>query len=198
MAGEITGDSEAETARLLRAWSSGDETALARLIPLVYQELHQRAERYMAHEHPGQTLQTTALVNEVYLRLVALPQQNWENRTHFLAVCAQLMRRILVDFARSRCTQKRGGGFGNLPLDEALTICSESPQDVIAVDDALKNLSAFDARKGRVVELRFFGGLGAEETAEILKISRETVLRDWKMAKVWLIREIRGSKKDAG
>lgn len=197
MAREMAIQAEGETARLLRAWGSGDETALDRLMPLLYQELHQRAERYMAHEQPGHTLQTTALVNEVYLRLVDLPNQNWESRAHFLAVCAQLMRRILVDFARARRSQKRGGGPANLPLNEALTICGESPSEIIAVDDALKDLSAFDARKARVVELRFFGGLGVEETAEILKVSPETVKRDWKMAKVWLIREIRGSRKHA-
>jgi RNA polymerase sigma factor (TIGR02999 family) len=191
-------DSEGEVTRLLRAWAAGDETALERLTPLVYRELHRRAERYMAFEQSGHTLQTTALVNEVYLRLVDLPQQNWANRAHFLAICAQLMRRILVDFARSRHSQKRGGGQGNLPLNEALTVCCESPREIIAVDDALKNLSAFDDRKGRVVELRFFGGLGVEETAEILKVSPETVMRDWKMAKIWLIREIRGSRKHAG
>jgi RNA polymerase sigma factor (TIGR02999 family) len=160
----------------LTAWSSGDETALDRLMPLVYQELHQRAERYMAYEQPGHTLQTTALVNELYLRLVDLPRQNWENRSHFLAICAQLMRRILVDFARSRRSQKRGGGPGDLPLNEALTVCNEAPHEIIAVDDALKSLSAFDPRKARVVELRFFGGLGVEETADILKISAETVM----------------------
>jgi RNA polymerase sigma factor (TIGR02999 family) len=182
----------------LTAWSSGDETALDRLMPLVYQELHQRAERYMAYEQPGHTLQTTALVNELYLRLVDLPRQTWQNRSHFLAICAQLMRRILVDFARSRRSQKRGGGPGDLPLNEALTICSEAPHEIIAVDDALKSLSAFDPRKARVVELRFFGGLGVEETAEILKISPETVMRDWKMAKIWLIREVRGGGKHAG
>ena len=145
-------------------------------MPLVYQELHQRAERYMAYEQPGHTLQTTALVNELYLRLVDLPRQNWENRSHFLAICAQLMRRILVDFARSRRSQKRGGGPGDLPLNEALTVCNEAPHEIIAVDDALKSLSAFDPRKARVVELRFFGGLGVEETADILKISAETVM----------------------
>jgi RNA polymerase sigma-70 factor, ECF subfamily len=192
------GDAGGEAARLLAAWSSGDETALDQLMPLVYQELHQRAERYMAYEQSGHTLQTTALVNEVYLRLVDLPQQNWENRTHFLAVCAQLMRRILVDFARSRYSQKRGGGPRNLPLNEALTVCSEAPHEIIAVDDALKSLSAFDARKARVVELRFFGGLDVKETAEILKISAETVMRDWKMAKIWLMREVRGGGKHAG
>ena len=191
-------DSGGDVTQLLSAWSSGDETALEQIIPLVYRELHLRAERYMAAEQSGHTLQTTALVNEVYLRLIDLPQRNWENRAHFLAICAQLMRRILVDFARSRNSQKRGGGPRNLPLDEALTVCGEAPQEIIKVDDALKNLSTFDARKSRVVELRFFGGLGVEETAEVLKVSPETVMREWKMAKIWLIREIRGSKKHGG
>jgi len=182
--GDVTG--------LLRAWSAGDEGAFEKLVPLVYQELHQRAGRYMAQERTGHTLQTTALVNEVYLRLVDSPQRNWENRAHFFAVCAQLMRRILVDFARSRNYQKRGGGAHKVPLEEALSVCSESPQQIIAVDDALKNLAAIDARKSSVVELRFFGGLSVEETAEVMRVSPETVMRDWKMAKVWLLREISG------
>lgn len=183
-------NSAGEVTRLLKAWSSGDETALDELVPFVYHELHLRAHRYMNHEQSGHTLQTTALVNEVYLRLIDLPHRSWENRGHFLAVCAQLMRRILVDFARSRKYQKRGGGARDFPLEEALTVCSESPLQIVAVDDALKSLAAVDARKSRVVELRFFGGLGVEETAEVLKISPETVMRDWKMAKVWLLREL--------
>lgn len=182
-----------DVTQLLRAWSSGDETAFDKLLPLVYQELHLRAQRYMANERSGHTLQTTALVNEVYLRLVDTPHRNWENRSHFFAVCAQLMRRILVDFARSRNYQKRGGGARNLPLEEALTACNESPKQIIAVDEALKNLANIDGRKSRVVELRFFGGLTVEETAEVMKISPETVMRDWKMAKSWLLREISGS-----
>jgi len=181
-----------DVTQLLRAWSSGDQTAFDKLLPLVYQELHLRAQRYMANERSGHTLQTTALVNEVYLRLVDTPRQNWQNRSHFFAVCAQLMRRILVDFARSRNYQKRGGGAQRLPLDEALTVCNESPTQIIAVDEALKNLAAVDHRKSRVVELRFFGGLTVEETAEVMKISPETVMRDWKMAKSWLLREISG------
>jgi RNA polymerase sigma-70 factor, ECF subfamily len=189
MAGTPSGD----VTGLLRAWSAGDESAFEKLVPLVYQELHQRAGRYMAQERTGHTLQTTALVNEVYLRLVDSPQRNWENRAHFFAACAQLMRRILVDFARSRNYQKRGGGARKVPLEEALSVCNESPQQIIAVDDALKNLAAIDARKSRVVELRFFGGLSVEETAEVIRVSPETVMRDWKMAKVWLLREISGS-----
>ena len=186
----MTQSSTGEVTRLLQAWSSGDETAFDRLLPLVYRELHRRAQRYMANERSGHTLQTTALVNEVYIRLVDFPHRNWENRTHFMAVCAQLMRRILVDFARSRKYQKRGGGVATLPLDEALAVCHESPLKTISVDEALDNLAALDKRKSRVVELRFFGGLDVEETAEVLKVSPETVMRDWKMAKVWLVREI--------
>ena len=186
----MAGDMAGEITALLNAWNRGDETALERIIPLVYRELHRRAERYMSREHGGHTLQATALLNEVYLRLVDLPQRNWKNRAHFLAICAQLMRRILVDFARSRHSQRRGGGQRNLPLNEEVTASTRSPAEIIAVDNAVNKLSALDARKGRVVELRFFGGLGVEETAEVLKISPETVMRDWKMAKVWLLREI--------
>jgi RNA polymerase sigma factor (TIGR02999 family) len=184
-AGDVTG--------LLKAWGAGDEGALEKLTPLVYQELRQRARRYMANERSGHTLQTTALVNEVYLRLVDTPQCNWQSRTHFYAVCAQLMRRILVDFARSRNYQKRGGGLRPLSLDEALSVCQESSSQIVAVDEALKNLAQVDKRKSRVVELRFFGGLSVDETAEVMRISADTVMRDWKMAKVWLLREIVGS-----
>lgn len=192
----MTGDSAGEVTLLLNAWTCGDETALERIIPLVYSELHRRAERYMSHERGGHTLQATALLNEVYLRLVDLPQRNWNNRSHFLAICAHLMRRILVDFARSRHSQRRGGGACDLPLNEAVVAFNQSPAEIAAVDDALKKLSAFDARKSRVVELRFFAGLGVEETAEVLKVSPETVMRDWKMAKVWLLREIRENTRD--
>ncbi len=190
----MTGNSGGEITRLLNAWKSGEETALEQVVALLYPELHLRARRCMAREAPGHTLQTTALINEVYLRLVDLPERNWENRAHFLAVCAQLMRRILIDIARSRHSQKRGGGPREVRLDEALTVCTESPHELIAVDRALKNLSFLDPRKGSVVELRFFGGLSIEETAEVLQVSRETVIRDWKLAKVWLLREIGGSR----
>jgi RNA polymerase sigma-70 factor, ECF subfamily len=186
---------DGDVTRLLQAWGAGDEGALERLAPLVYQELRQRARRYMANERSGHTLQTTALVNEVYLRLVHTPQRNWENRRHFFAVCAQLMRRILVDFARARNCQKRGGGKRELALDEALNVCNEYPAEIVAVDEALKNLAAVDTRKSRVVELRFFGGLSVDETAEVMDVSPETVIRDWKLAKVWLMREITGSKQ---
>jgi RNA polymerase sigma-70 factor, ECF subfamily len=190
----MTASSAGDVTGLLKAWSAGDERALEKLTPLVYQELHRRARRYMANERTGHTLQTTALVNEVYLRLVDIHQRNWENRSHFYAVCAQLMRRILVDFARSRKYQKRGGGVRLMPLDEALSVCNECPPQILAVDEALRNLAEVDPRKSRVVELRFFGGLRVDETAEVMKISPETVMRDWKMAKVWLLREIGRSR----
>lgn len=189
---EPSGD---DVTQLLSNWASGDKTALDRIIPLVYRELHLRAQRYMARERSGHALQTTALVNEVYIRLLNFPQRNWENRIHFFAICAGLMRRILVDFARSQHYQKRGGGAVTVPLDEALTVSGETPLQIIAVDDALKSLAGFDARKSRVVELRFFGGLSVDETAEALKLSPETVMRDWKMAKVWLLKEIKGTKQ---
>jgi RNA polymerase sigma-70 factor, ECF subfamily len=191
----MSGPPAEDVTALLRAWGAGDQSALEKLTPLVYQELRQRARRYMAKERSGHTLQTTALVNEVYLRLVHTPHRNWENRRHFFAVCAKLMRRILVDFARARNFQKRGGGQRPLALDEALSVCNESPAEIVAVDEALQNLAEVDTRKSRVVELRFFGGLSVDETAEVMNISPETVMRDWKIAKVWLLREITGGKQ---
>jgi RNA polymerase sigma factor (TIGR02999 family) len=179
-----------EVTQLLQLWSGGEETALEKLVPLVYGELHRLARRYMAQERPGQTLQVTALVNEAYLRLVDSRQASWQNRAHFFAVCAQLMRRILVDRARSRRAQKRGIGAPALELDEALVVAQGRSTDLVALDDALKDLAALDPRKGQVVELRFFGGLSVEETAEVLKVSKETVMRDWKLAKSWLRREL--------
>jgi RNA polymerase sigma factor (TIGR02999 family) len=167
-----------EVTGLLRAWSSGDQGALQKLTPLVYEQLHRAAQRYMAAERSDHILQTTALIHEVYLRLVDIREVDWQDRAHFFAICAQLMRRILTDFARSRHYQKRGGGAVHLPLDEALVISREPDADLVAVDDALKALAAIDERKSRVVELRFFGGLSAEETAEVLKVSPETVMRD--------------------
>jgi RNA polymerase sigma-70 factor, ECF subfamily len=156
----------------------------------VYQQLHRAAQRYMAGERSGHVLQTTALVNEVYLRLVDCNQIDWQDRAHFFAVSAQLMRRILVDFARSRGYQKRGGWAPHVSLDEAPSVCNEPDANLVAMDDALKALAAVDARKSKVVELRFFGGLSVEETGEVLKVSAETVVRDWKLAKVWLLREL--------
>jgi RNA polymerase sigma factor (TIGR02999 family) len=184
-----------EVTQLLQAWSAGDEKALEKLTPLVYQELHRAARRYMAGERLEHTLQATALINEVYLRLIDAKRMDWQNRAHFFAVCAQLMRRILTDFARSRRYQKRGGGAAHMPLDEALVVGSQPDRDLIELDEALKKLSTVDERKGRVVELRFFGGLDVKETAEVLNVSSETVMRDWRLAKVWLVRELRRGKR---
>jgi len=179
-----------EVTRLLQAWSEGDEGALQELMPLVYTELHRLARRYMAGERSGHTLQTSALVNEAYLRLVDVKKVNWQNRAHFFGVSAQLMRRILVDFARSRRSLKRGGEAPTVSLEEGFIVSSGRGADVVALDDALKTLAAMDPRRSRVVELRFFGGLSAEEAAEVLKVSAETVMHDWKLAKVWLLREL--------
>ena len=179
-----------EITQLLQAWSEGDERALEKLMPLVYEELHRLARRYMAGERPGHTLQTSALVNEAYLRLVDVKNLNWQNRAHFFGVSAQLMRRILVDFARSRRSLKRGGETVTISLEEGPIASRARGADVVALDDALKSLAEIDPRRSRVVELRFFGGLSAEESAEVLKVSPETVLHDWKLAKVWLLREL--------
>jgi RNA polymerase sigma factor (TIGR02999 family) len=184
-----------QVTELLLAWSQGDESALDKLIPLVHGELRRLAKRYMAKERRGHTLQTTALINEAYLRLVHSRNVHWQNRAHFFAVSAQLMRRILVDFARSRNYQKRGGGAIQVTLAEALEKSDERGADLIALDEALTALAEVDARKSQVVELRFFGGLSVEETAEVLKVSPDTIMRDWKMAKVWLLREMSGEKK---
>ena len=174
---------------LLLAWSEGKQDALQRLTPLVYGELHRLAHHYMAGERTGHTLQSTALVNEAYLRLVDSSRVRWQSRAHFFAVSAQLMRRILVDFARSRQYAKRGGKPVMLPLDE-VAVVGEECAELAALDDALNALAAVDLRKSQVVELRFFGGLSVEETAEVLKVSAETVMRDWRLAKVWLRREL--------
>ena len=179
-----------EVTRLLQAWASGDDGALERLMPLVYKELHRLAHRYMAGEHPGQTLQTTALVHEVYLRLIGANDIDWQNRAHFYGLCARLMRRILIDFARSRNFQKRGGQIPHIELEEAVTVSQVVGSELVAVDEALQRLAAIDARKSEVVELRFFGGLTVEETATALRVSEETVMRDWKLAKAWLLREL--------
>ena len=185
-----------EVTEMLVAWSNGDESALERLIPLVHDELHRLAHRYMNREGPGHVLQTTALVNEAYLRLVDSSQVRWQNRAHFFAVSSQLMRRILVDFARSRNYLKRGGDAVQVSLDKVLAITPEQDLDVVALDEALNALAAIDERKGRVVELRFFGGLNIEETAEVLKVSPDTVMRDWRLAKVWLLRQLSAEKPD--
>jgi RNA polymerase sigma-70 factor, ECF subfamily len=179
-----------EVTQLLKAWTAGDQSALEKLTPLVYEQLHRVAQRYMAGQRPGHPLQTTALVNEVYLRLVDCDRVNWQDRAHFFAVSAQLMRRILIDFARSRGYQKRGGGSPHVSLEDAPSVSSEPDPNIVALDDALKALAKVDSRKSQVVELRFFGGLSVEETAEVLRVSAETVGRDWKMAKMWLLEEL--------
>jgi RNA polymerase sigma factor (TIGR02999 family) len=179
-----------EITQLLRAWSEGDSQALEKLTPLVYEELHRSARRYMGRERPDHTLQTTALINEVYMRLVDLAEVTWQDRAHFFAVCARLMRRILTDFARSRHYLKRGGNAPRISFDEFLFVPPEPTADLVALDGALNALGEVDERKSQVVELRFFGGLSVEETAEVLKVSTETVKRDWKLAKLWLLREL--------
>jgi RNA polymerase sigma factor (TIGR02999 family) len=179
-----------EVTALLASWTEGDEDALNRLLPLVEQELRRLARQQMRSERPGHLLQPTALVNEAYLRLVDIQRMRWQNRAHFFAVAARLMRRILVDAARSRQYQKRGGRAQHVSFDEALLVSAEAPDQLVALDDALEALAAFAERKSQVVELRYFGGLSVEETAEVLKISPETVMRDWKFAKTWLLREL--------
>ncbi len=182
--------------RLLKAWSGGEQDAFERLVPLVYHELHRLAHRYMARERRGHTLQSTALVHEVYQRLIDLQDVNWQNRAHFFAVSAQLMRRILVDYARCRRCNKRGGESRRVALNEAVAVFRDRRNDVVALDDALCALARIDARKAQVVELRFFGGLSVDETAEVLHVSPDTVLRDWRLAKVWLLRELSNREED--
>jgi RNA polymerase sigma factor (TIGR02999 family) len=179
-----------DVTRLLKAWSTGDEAALAKLTPLVYRQLREIARRYMAGERDGHILQTTALVHEAYVRLVDCGRVNWQDRAHFFAVSAQLMRRILIDFARSRGYLKRGGDVPHISLEEVPSVSNEPDVNLVALDDALKALAALDERKSKVVELKFFGGLNVEETAEVLRVSSDTVMRDWKLAKIWLLREL--------
>jgi RNA polymerase sigma factor (TIGR02999 family) len=185
-AGEITG--------LLNAWSNGDEDALAKLIPIVYGELRRIAQRQMAREHPGHTLQPSALVNEAYIRLVDCNAVQWKNRAHFFGIMAGLMRRILVDLARTRRNQKRGGNWRRVTLDGAIRPTAATDLDLVAVDEALEDMARIDVRKAKVVELRFFAGLTVEETAEVLQISGDTVERDWTFARAWLMRELRPGK----
>jgi len=179
-----------EVTEFLRAWSDGDRAALDSLTPIVYDELHRLARRYMRGERPGHSLQTSALVNEAYMRLVDYKGMQWQNRAHFFAVSAQLMRRILVDHAR-RHNLKRGGDVLHVSLDETPMVGGERAADLVALDDAMNLLGKLDPRKVRVVEMRFFGGLSVEETAEILKVSAVTVMRDWNTAKAWLYRELK-------
>jgi len=184
-----------EVCGLLRAWSDGDASALERLTPIVYAELHRLARRYMRGERAGHSLQTTALVNEAYMRLVGYDRMQWQNRGHFLAVSAQLMRRILVEHAR-RHNVKRGGGVPHVPLDEAALVGGGRAADLVALDDAMNALAQIDPRKAQVVEMRFFGGLDVNETANVLKISPATVMRDWSTAKAWLYRELAAGTGD--
>ena len=182
--------SSLQVTSLLVAWGAGDQSALDRLVPMVHAELRRLARRQMRGERRGHTLQTTALVNEAYLRLVDLTRVRWQDRAHFFAMSATLMRRILVEHARSRQSAKRGGGAQTVSLEEAADVSLERAVDLVALDDALQALAAVDSRKSRVIELRFFGGLSVKETAEALNVSVETVARDWRLAKVWLLREL--------
>jgi RNA polymerase sigma factor (TIGR02999 family) len=185
-----------QVTELLVDWGNGDRAALDRLIPLVYDELRRLARYHMRRERAGATLQTTALVNEAYLRLIDQKNVRWQNRAHFFAIAAQMMRRILVDRARKRYNQKRGGDLRKVSLDQAAVVSAEREGELIALDEALTGLEAIDQRKSRVVELRFFGGLNIEETAEVMAISPATVQREWSMAKAWLYREISGENRD--
>lgn len=179
-----------EVTQLLQAWSRGDREALDRLIPLVYDGLHRLAHRHMKREHAGHILQTTALINEAYLQLIDADKVKWQDRTHFFAIAAKLMRQILVHSARARKAQKRGGKIRQVSLDESAVLVSKPDADLIELDDALTALAEIDARKAKVVELRFFGGMSLEETAEVLKVSADTVWHDWDLAKTWLYREM--------
>ena len=196
-------DQPLNATELLMAWGRGEAAAFDRLVPLVHAELRRLAKRYMAHERPDHTLQATALVNEAYLRLIEVKQVRWQNRAHFFAMSARVMRRILVDSARARGNDKRGGGVPKVSLDEAVVVSGQPGQDLVALSDALEALEAVHPRKSQVVELRFFGGLTLEETAEALHVSTDTVKRDWRFAKLWLLRELKtgegtGNRRDLG
>ncbi|MEJ2146635.1 MAG: sigma-70 family RNA polymerase sigma factor [Acidobacteriota bacterium] len=180
-----------EVTHLLHAWAGGDRTALDRLIPIVYSELHRLAHRYMSKERAGHALMTTELIHEAYLKLADLRSLDWQDRHHFYAISARQMRRILVDFARTRDSQKRGGDFRRVTFEEQRLGVVDEDIDLVALDEALDQLAEFDERKARVVELRFFGGLSVKETADLLRVSPDTVLRDWRLARAWLIRRIR-------
>jgi RNA polymerase sigma factor (TIGR02999 family) len=182
--------SRPDVTQLLVAWGNGDQLAREELMSVVYQELHRLAHHYMKRESPGHTLQTSALVNEAFVRLVEQRNVQWRNRAHFFGIAAQMMRRILVDYARSRLYAKRGGGARDLSLNEALVVSDERSAEIVALHDALEYLAEFDLRKSQIVELRFFGGLSIEETAKVLEVSPGTVMRDWTLAKAWLRREI--------
>ena len=187
----MTAPSSHSVTQLLLAWRQGDRAALEEMTPLVYQKLRRLARHYMSGQKPGHTLQATALVHEAYVRLIDCQQVNWKDRAHFFAISAQMMRRVLVEFARSGQYQKRGGGARKTSLDESLIASPQRGHDLVALDDALQALAASYPRQSHVVELRFFGGLSVEETAEVLQVSSITVMRDWQLAKVWLARELR-------
>ncbi len=185
-------DASHQITLLLIDWSKGDELALEQLMPLVYDELRQMARRYMRRQPSGHTFQTTELIHEAYLKLAKQDGQNWQNRAHFFGVAAQAMRHILVDYARSKNSQKRGGLAQKITLEENLIVSAQRPEEVVRLDDALKQLAVLDERKSRVVEMKFFGGLNVEEIAEVLKVSPETVKRDWRFSRTWLLRELSG------
>jgi RNA polymerase sigma factor (TIGR02999 family) len=186
-----------EITELLQAWNRGDDQALDKLTPLIYEELYRAAKRCISRGRRSNTLQTTALINELYLRVIDMRRVSWQNRAHFFAICARQMRRILTDCFRSGQYLKRGGGAERVSLDESAVVSPEARRDLLAIDEALNDLAAFDGRKSHVVELRFFGGLSVKETAEVLKVSPETVMRDWKLAKAWLLSELSDNKRDA-
>ena len=181
-----------EITELLQAWNRGDDQALEKLTPLVYDELYRAAKRCLSRGRRGDTLQTTALINELYLRVIDMRRVSWQNRAHFFAICARQMRRILTDLFRSGQYLKRGGGAERVSLDTSVVVSPEAHRDLLAIDEALNRLAAVDGRKSQVVELRFFGGLSVKETADVLKVSPDTVMRDWKLAKAWLLRELSG------
>jgi RNA polymerase sigma factor (TIGR02999 family) len=190
-AGIMGGENSTKVTQLLKAWSGGDQAALQELTPKVYLELRRRAAQYMRQENPGNTLQATALVHEVFLRMVEVKGVSWQDRAHFFAVCATMMRRILVDRARAKATGKRGGAACQITLDVVPEVGSKNrDREIIAIDEALNALGEIDARKAQVIELRFFGGLSVDETAAVLKVSAQTVMRDWKMARSWLLSEL--------
>lgn len=186
-----------EITALLQAWNRGDEQALEKLTPLIYDELHRAAKRCFARGRQGQTLQTTALINELYLRVNHMNRVSWQNRAHFFAICARQMRWILTDFYRAKQYRKRGAGAERVSLDESAVVSPGVGRDLLAIDDALNELAAVDERKSQVVELRFFGGLSVKETAEVLKVSPDTVMRDWKLARAWLLAELGGQERNA-
>jgi RNA polymerase sigma factor (TIGR02999 family) len=194
----MSSEPSADVTRLLRAWARGDVAALDQLTPLIYAELRRRAHGYMKNEPRDHTLQTTALANEAWLRLVSVSAVDWKDRAHFFAIAAHMMRRILVDAARARGREKRGGSAQRIDLDQIPDISARRDPELIAIDEALETLAELDPRKAKVIELRFFGGLSVEETAAVLKVHEQTVLRDWRLARVWLLREISGPRPGSG